>query len=231
MSEIGEKGDRGDRGDKGDRGDRGLSKLAPSKSTVYVSNLDFGLTNNDLATIFEKYGKLAKVTVMKDRITRLSKGVAFVLFVRPEDAKIAAAELHNTVMNERTISCSIAKDNGRAREFIKKKLYTDKTRCYECGDMGHLSYKCPKNQLGERQQPIKKDKKRKRKPKNEGEEEDDGEYDREYKDEDFIDDIEDFQYVRQRLEGEFEGSSKSKSSDSSRKPMKSGYFSDEDADD
>ena len=33
----------------------------------------------------------------------------------------------------RTLKCKIAKDNGRATEFIKRKYYTDKSRCYECG--------------------------------------------------------------------------------------------------
>jgi len=33
----------------------------------------------------------------------------------------------------RTIKASIAKDNGRATEFIRRKVYKDKSRCYECG--------------------------------------------------------------------------------------------------
>ncbi|XP_059152262.1 zinc finger CCHC-type and RNA-binding motif-containing protein 1-like isoform X2 [Physella acuta] len=129
------------------------NKLAPSKSTVYVSNLPFSLTNNDLHKIFEKYGKVVRVTVMRDKNTRKSKGVAFVLFLDRDGAYNA--------MFDRTISCSIAKDNGRAPEFIRRREYVDKSRCYECGEEGHLSYKCPKNLLGEREPPPKKKKKRK----------------------------------------------------------------------
>lgn len=33
----------------------------------------------------------------------------------------------------RTIKCNIAKDNGRTTEFIKRKNYPDKSKCYECG--------------------------------------------------------------------------------------------------
>ncbi|KAL8603759.1 hypothetical protein ACOMHN_024375 [Nucella lapillus] len=132
--------------------------LCPSKSTVYVSNLPFSLTNSDLHKIFEKYGKVVKVTVMKDRDSRRSRGVAFVLYLNRDSACRAVRALHKTQMFERTINCTFAKDNGRAPEFIRRKEYKDKSKCYECGEGGHLSYQCPKNLMGEREPPPKKKK-------------------------------------------------------------------------
>ncbi|XP_068572847.1 zinc finger CCHC-type and RNA-binding motif-containing protein 1 isoform X2 [Cebidichthys violaceus] len=114
--------------------------LAPSKSTVYVSNLPFSLTNNDLHKLFTKYGKVVK-----------------------ESAHNCARAVNNKQLFGRTVKASIAVDNGRATEFIKRRNYTDKTKCYECGDTGHLSYACPKNILGEREPPKKKEKKKKKK--------------------------------------------------------------------
>lgn len=131
----------------------GSGGLAPSKSTVYVSNLDYSLTNSDLFTIFSTFGKVAKVTILRDRVTRESRGVAFVLFVVRDDAVKAVKGINGKVLNSRTLTASIAADNGRAPEFIKRKVYKDKSRCYECGEGGHLSYECPKNQFGPRERP------------------------------------------------------------------------------
>ncbi|XP_046878531.1 zinc finger CCHC-type and RNA-binding motif-containing protein 1 [Hypomesus transpacificus] len=137
--------------------------LAPSRSTVYVSNLPFSLTNNDLHKLFTKYGKVVKVTIVKDKETRRSKGVAFVLFLDKESAQNCFRSLNNKQLFGRTVKASIAVDNGRATEFIRRRNYADKSRCYECGDTGHLSYACPKNMLGERDPPKKKEKKKKKK--------------------------------------------------------------------
>ncbi|GMN50994.1 hypothetical protein TIFTF001_020152 [Ficus carica] len=134
----------------------GSGTLAPSKSTLYVSNIDYTLTNSDLHTLFSTFGKIARVTVLKDRHTRLSRGVAFVQFVSRDDAVSAAAQMHGKILNGRTLTASIASDNGRAAEFIRKRVYRDKSRCYECGAEGHLSYECPKNQLGPRERPPPK---------------------------------------------------------------------------
>ncbi|KAH1064602.1 hypothetical protein J1N35_029589 [Gossypium stocksii] len=130
-------------------GGGGSGGLAPSKSTLRISNLDYSLTNSDLHTFFSTFGKIACVTVLKDCTTRNSKGVAFVQFVFREDELSAASVMHGKILNGKTLSASIAVDNGRAPEFIKKSVYKDKSRCYECRE-------CPKNRLGPRERPVPK---------------------------------------------------------------------------
>lgn len=136
--------------------------LAPSKSTVYVSNLPFTLTNNDLYQVFGRFGQVARVTVVKDKETRKSKGVAFVLFVQRDSAYKAIKSLNGRELFGRKWKVAIADDNGRASDFIRRRNYPDKSRCYECGEFDHLSYNCPKNSLGDREPPPKKEKKKKK---------------------------------------------------------------------
>ena len=40
----------------------------------------------------------------------------------------------------RTLKASIAVDNGRATEFIRRRDYVDKTKCYECGVSAYSSF-------------------------------------------------------------------------------------------
>ncbi|GBG73209.1 hypothetical protein CBR_g12926 [Chara braunii] len=149
-------GGRGDDGSSHSQPRRGSAGLVPSKSTLYVGNLDYALTNNDLHTIFSTCGHVGKVSIVKHRSTRESTGVAFILYTKREDAISAVGIMNGKVLNGRTLKVCIAKDNGRAKEFIKRKVYKDKSRCYECGEFGHLSYDCPKNLLGSRVRPLKK---------------------------------------------------------------------------
>ncbi|XP_037582395.1 zinc finger CCHC-type and RNA-binding motif-containing protein 1-like [Dermacentor silvarum] len=207
--------------------------LKPSKSTVYVSNLPFKLTNNDLHQIFEKYGKVAKVTVMKDKQTWKSKGVAFVLFADPESASKCATALDNQQLLGRTLRASIAKYNGRAPEFIRRKEYKDKSRCFECGEEGHLSYRCPRNSFGEREAPQKKKKRRKSQlPKEQQEAEaTESENEEDPALESLHAAIKYEQQQRERESGSSQQSGAHSSSDSRRRIRKSAYFSDEEESD
>ncbi|KAL2103123.1 hypothetical protein ACEWY4_002291 [Coilia grayii] len=209
--------------------------LAPSKSTVYVSNLPFSLTNSDLHKLFSKYGKVVKVTIVKDKVTRISKGVAFVLFLDRESAHNCARAVNSKQLFGRTVKASIAIDNGRATEFIRRRNYTDKSKCYECGDFGHLSYACPKNVLGEREPPKKKEKKKKKKKEEEPQfEEEDSEEEGEDPALDSLSQAIAFQQAKmeeeeQRRRQVAEDSSQASTSEEGHKPRikKSAYFSDE----
>lgn len=194
---------------------KGSGGLAPSKSTVYVSNLDFALTNSDLHTLFSSFGKIARVTVLKDRDTRKSRGVAFIQFVSIPDALSAVRAIHGKVLNGRTVTAKIAADNGRAASFIKKRVYEDKSRCYECGVEGHLSYECPKNQLGPRERPVPKKEKGRRRS--------DGEVESEFDDGGWASVVDGGAEERLLLTGDNENESEQKR----RKVKRVNYFSDE----
>jgi len=130
-----------------------------TETTVYVSNLPYSLTNNDLHKIFQVHGKIVKVTVLKDKRNRISRGVAFIQFQRLEDAITCTEAVHNKEMYGRTLRATLAKDNGRSGEFSKRRTYTAELRCFECGSEGHVSYNCPVNVLGIRIPPPKRLKK------------------------------------------------------------------------
>lgn len=140
-------------------------KFCPSQSTAYVSMLPFAYTNNDVAQLFAPFGKLARVTVLRDKASRQSRGVAFVQFARPEDCARAVAKMHATPLEGMTLAVSLSRDNGRSQEFIKKRTYAQVKRCFECGEHGHFSYDCPRNVLGAREKPLAKRSKLKKKKK------------------------------------------------------------------
>ncbi|XP_019556028.2 zinc finger CCHC-type and RNA-binding motif-containing protein 1 [Aedes albopictus] len=124
-----------------------------TQNTVYASSLPFDLTNIDVRKIFEKFGQVVRVTILRDKQTRKSRGVAFILFSNAKEADLCCNSLNNVEMFGRTLKVSIAKDNGKTDEFAKRREYPDKSRCYECGEQGHLSYKCPRNVLGDKSPP------------------------------------------------------------------------------
>jgi RNA recognition motif-containing protein len=62
---------------------------------LYVGNLSKSVTEEDLKSIFSVYGNLSSTTVIKDRITRDSKGFGFVEFQTGADGIKAMKELNS----------------------------------------------------------------------------------------------------------------------------------------
>ncbi|XP_030470431.2 uncharacterized protein LOC115688674 isoform X2 [Syzygium oleosum] len=60
---------------------------------LFVRNLPYTTSEEELEELFSKFGKLAEVHVVVDKITRRSKGIAYIQFALPESALRALEEL------------------------------------------------------------------------------------------------------------------------------------------
>lgn len=78
-----------------------------SQASVFVGNLAFKATANDLRDLFATYGEVQGVRVMTDRATRRPKGFAFVEMDK-KAAKSAIAELDGSEFFGRDIKVNYA---------------------------------------------------------------------------------------------------------------------------
>jgi len=70
---------------------------------IFVGNLNYAVSEDDLKSIFEEFGELSSVKVIKDRFTSRSKGFGFVEMDNDEDAKKAIEQLNGTEVEGRDI--------------------------------------------------------------------------------------------------------------------------------
>ncbi len=70
---------------------------------IYVGNLSYKLNEDDLRQVFEEYGEITSVKIIKDKYSGRSKGFAFVEMADDEEAKAAINELNGTEHDARKI--------------------------------------------------------------------------------------------------------------------------------
>ncbi|MDX2431526.1 MAG: RNA-binding protein [Bacteroides sp.] len=76
---------------------------------IYVGNLDYKVTEDDLENVFSKYGAVSSSSVITDKYSGRSKGFGFVTMDDDEEAKKAIAELNETQLESRNIVVNEAK--------------------------------------------------------------------------------------------------------------------------
>jgi RNA recognition motif-containing protein len=79
------------------------------KKKLYVGNLNYNATEEDLRKLFSGVGQVVAVNVITDRETGRSKGFAFVEMETEEDAQEAIERLSNQQFLGRTIRVSEAR--------------------------------------------------------------------------------------------------------------------------
>jgi RNA recognition motif-containing protein len=70
---------------------------------IYVGNLHYNIGDEDLKQVFEEYGEVASVKIIKDRETGRSKGFGFIEMNDDSQAREAIEELNGAELMGRTM--------------------------------------------------------------------------------------------------------------------------------
>ena len=78
-------------------------------TNIYVGNLAFTATDEDLRSAFEQFGEVTSINIIMDRETGRSRGFAFVEMADGENAKDAIENLDGTAISGRNVTVNEAR--------------------------------------------------------------------------------------------------------------------------
>ena len=82
---------------------------------IYIGNLSFDATEDQLRQAFEGYGEVSSVNIIKDKYTGESRGFAFVEMSGQDEAQAAIAGLNGQDMNGRALNINEARPRTENR--------------------------------------------------------------------------------------------------------------------
>lgn len=82
---------------------------------IFVSNLSFNVTSDDLKTLFDEFGEVSSAKVINDKYTGKSRGFGFVEMNNDEHGKNAIEKLNSGEFDGKIISVSVSKPRTDSR--------------------------------------------------------------------------------------------------------------------
>lgn len=76
---------------------------------LFVGNLSFNTTENDLQDAFAAHGTVTETNLMMDRMTSRPRGFGFVTMSTPEEAQKAIAAMNGSDLDGRALTVNVAK--------------------------------------------------------------------------------------------------------------------------
>jgi cold-inducible RNA-binding protein len=76
---------------------------------IFVGNLSFNTSEDELRQMFESYGPVDRVSIMTDRDTGRSRGFGFVEMTNNEDGEKAITALNGSQVGGRTLNVNEAR--------------------------------------------------------------------------------------------------------------------------
>ena len=83
---------------------------------IFVSNIPFTATPEDIRQLFERYGAVGRVNLITDRETGRPRGFGFVEMPNASEAQRAIEELQNVNMQGRQLTINEARPREPRRE-------------------------------------------------------------------------------------------------------------------
>jgi RNA recognition motif-containing protein len=77
---------------------------------IYVGNLSYNTTDEELRSAFATHGEVVSANIMVDRMSGRSRGFGFVEMATEDEAKRAIDALHGTVLDNRTLTVNEARE-------------------------------------------------------------------------------------------------------------------------
>jgi len=79
---------------------------------IFVGNLPFSATEDQLRQLFTTHGEVASVSIVKDKFTDRSRGFAFVEMSNADAATAAIAALANHSLDNRPLTINVARERS-----------------------------------------------------------------------------------------------------------------------
>jgi cold-inducible RNA-binding protein len=80
-----------------------------NNSKLFVGNLSFDVTENDLQDTFAPHGTVLEAKLMMDRDSGRSRGFGFVTMSTPEEAQTAIGAVNGSSVGGRALTVNVAK--------------------------------------------------------------------------------------------------------------------------
>lgn len=88
---------------------------------MYIGNLSFNVTEEDLKALFSEYGEVESVNIVLDRFSKQSRGFGFVEMLNNSEADKAIKALNGNELKGKNIKISQSEPNRRKKNYRRRR--------------------------------------------------------------------------------------------------------------
>nr|WP_299205976.1 hypothetical protein [uncultured Brumimicrobium sp.] len=97
-------------------------------TNIFIANLDFGITSDDLRATFSQFGEVSYAHVVYDNKTKKSKGYGYVEMENLSEANAAIGALNGMDVNGRVLDVKLATPKDKRPQNMNKPKEKDQDK-------------------------------------------------------------------------------------------------------